>query len=217
MHSSPASREDEFVFQLPFPAQQAVYDNVQLFLDDKPLPLTFSGSQAIARTHLAPGAKSVLHAAYRSQGLDSWRYLLSRGNSEHPTSRENADRSDKEISQARDFHLLVKKDYVAGFRVVRARVRVHATIRGRGRAEKEGMAVPRGSLHNCACESHGPKQWQHRQLLRSAISGVVFAQGRGAANGIVTTERFVAPTSVASLLFSIRSAYRFLTGLSRSA
>src|SRR5467141_2317498 len=102
---NPSSREEEFAFQLPFPAQQAVYDNVQLLLDDKPLAVTFSGSQAVARARLAAGAKSVLHAAYRSQGLDSWRYTF---------ARENADGSRKEISQARDFHLLVKTDF-SGF------------------------------------------------------------------------------------------------------
>ena len=41
---NPSSREEDMVFQLPFPAQQAVYDNVQLLLNDKPLPVTFSGS-----------------------------------------------------------------------------------------------------------------------------------------------------------------------------
>lgn len=109
---NPSSREEEFVFQLSFPAQQAVYDNVQLSLDDKPLPVTFSGSQAVARTRLAAGAKSVLHGAYRSQGLDNWRYTFSRANAEHSTARGNAD--GKEISQARDFHLLVKTDF-SGF------------------------------------------------------------------------------------------------------
>ena len=108
------SREEEFVFQLPFPAQQAVYDNVQLLLDGKPLSVTFSGSQAVARTRLAAGAKSVLHAAYRSQGLDNWRYTFSRANAERSTARENADGGSKEISQARDFHLLVKTDF-SGF------------------------------------------------------------------------------------------------------
>jgi len=39
---NPTAREEEFVIQLPFPAQQAVYDNVQLLLDDKPLAVTFS-------------------------------------------------------------------------------------------------------------------------------------------------------------------------------
>jgi inner membrane protein involved in colicin E2 resistance len=102
---NPTQREEEFVIQLPFPAQQAVYDNVQLLLDDKPLTVTFSGSQAVARTRMPAGAKSVLHTAYRSQGLDSWRYTF---------ARENADGSGKEISQARDFHLLVKTDF-SGF------------------------------------------------------------------------------------------------------
>ena len=84
---NPTWREEEFVFQLPFPAQQAVYDNVQLLLDGKPLAVSFSGSQAVARTRLAAGAKSVLHAVYRSQGLDSWRYSFSGANAERSTGR----------------------------------------------------------------------------------------------------------------------------------
>src|SRR2546428_155805 len=111
---NPTSREEEFVFRLPFPAQKAVYDNVQLLLDDKPLALTFSGSQAVARTRLAAGAKSILKAAYRSQGLDSWKYTFSRANAEGSIARDNADGGGKDISQARDFHLLVKTDF-SGF------------------------------------------------------------------------------------------------------
>ncbi len=111
---NPTSREEGFVIQLPFPAQQAVYDNVQLLLDDKPLAITFSGSQAVARTRMAAGAKAVLHATYSSQGLDSWRYTFSGANAERSTARENADGGGKEISQARDFHLLVKTDF-SGF------------------------------------------------------------------------------------------------------
>jgi inner membrane protein involved in colicin E2 resistance len=111
---NPIAREEEFVIQLPFPAQQAVYDNVQLLLDDKPLAVTFSGSQAVARTRLTAGAKSVLHAGYRSQGMDTWRYTFSSANAEGSTARENADGNSKEISQARDFHLLVKTDF-SGF------------------------------------------------------------------------------------------------------
>jgi inner membrane protein involved in colicin E2 resistance len=109
---NPTAREEEFVIQLPFPAQQAVYDNVQLLLDDKPLAVTLSGSQAVARTRMAAGAKSELHAAYRSQGLDSWRYTFSRANTDGSAGRDNTD--GKEISQARDFHLLVKTNF-SGF------------------------------------------------------------------------------------------------------
>src|SRR5438132_11772576 len=107
---NPTPREEEFVIQLPFPAQQAVYDNVQLLLADKPLAVTCSGSQAAARTRIAAGAKSVLHAAYRSQGPDSWRYSLSRGDGEG----SKADGTGKEIAQAHDFHLVVKTDF-SGF------------------------------------------------------------------------------------------------------
>src|SRR5437660_5675591 len=60
---NPTSREEEFVVQLPFPAQQAVYDNVQLLLDDKPMAVTVSWLQAVARARLAAGAASVLQTA----------------------------------------------------------------------------------------------------------------------------------------------------------
>jgi len=105
------SRESDFVFQLPFPARQAAYDNVQLLLNGNPLTLTFSGAQVVAHARLAAGEKSVLHAAYRSHGLDSWRYSLAGTNQQRNASRENADQGGKEVSQARDFHLLVKTDF----------------------------------------------------------------------------------------------------------
>ena len=105
---NPKTSEEEFAIALPLPAQQAVYDNVQLKADDAALPLLFSGSQVLARVRLAGGAKAVLHAEYRSQGLDSWRYSFSSANAGQPNSQ-----ADKEISQARDFHLLVKTDFSA--------------------------------------------------------------------------------------------------------
>jgi inner membrane protein involved in colicin E2 resistance len=108
---NPAAHDEDFIFRLPFPAQQAVYDNVQLTLDDKPLPLTFSGLQAVGRARLAPAAKSVLRATYRSQGLNSWRYTFSHASS---STQDNSNSGEKEIAQARDFHLLVKTDF-SGF------------------------------------------------------------------------------------------------------
>ncbi len=105
---NPKPSDEEFVIALPLPAQQAVYDNVQLRVDDQPLALTFSGSQVLARIRLGPDAKAVLRAEYRSQGLDSWRYSFSGARAAQPGS------GDKAISQARDFHLLVKTDF-SGF------------------------------------------------------------------------------------------------------
>jgi len=107
---NPKPSEEEFAIALPLPAQQAVYDNVQLKADDAPLPLQFSGSQVLARVRLAGGAKAVLHGEYRSQGLDSWRYTFSgAGGQANPQGNGN-----KEISQAQNFHLLLKTDF-SGF------------------------------------------------------------------------------------------------------
>src|SRR5689334_8019365 len=108
---NPKPSEEEFAIALPLPAQQAVYDNVQLKADDAPLPLLFSGSQVLARVRLAGSAKAVLRAEYRSQGLDSWRYTFSGANGGQANPQGNAN---KEISQARDFHLLLKTDF-SGF------------------------------------------------------------------------------------------------------
>ena len=107
---NPKASEEEFAIALPLPAQQAVYDNVQLSANDAPLTLTFGGSQVLARVRLAGGAKTVLRAEYRSQGLDSWRYTFSGANAVAQANPQNG-QNGKEISQARDFHLLVKTDF----------------------------------------------------------------------------------------------------------
>jgi hypothetical protein len=111
---NPTSHDEQFAITLPLPAQEAVYDNVQLLLDNEPLPLTFSGSRVVARTLLPGGTKSVLRAEYRSQGLDSWRYSLSSASAGQSSSGGNGAPSDKQISQAKDFHLVVKTDF-SGF------------------------------------------------------------------------------------------------------
>lgn len=94
---NPTAAEQEFVFHLPFPAKQAMYDNVELSLDGQPLKLAFSGSEASARAWIAPHAKGVLRAQYSSRGLNNWRYTLG-----------------GEVSQVRNFHLVAKTDF-SGF------------------------------------------------------------------------------------------------------
>src|SRR5690349_565429 len=109
---NPKTSEEAFAIALPLPAQQAVYDNVELKANDVALQVTFSGSQVLARVRLAGGAKTVLDAKYRSQGLDSWRYSLSSANAAQANPQNG--QSGKEISQSRDFHLLLKTDF-SGF------------------------------------------------------------------------------------------------------
>ena len=91
---NPSATDQDFVFRLAFPAERAVYDNVQLTVDGKPLQLDISGKEAMGRARIVTGAKSVLRVSYRSQGLDSWRYQFGSA-----------------VAQARDFHLTLKTDF----------------------------------------------------------------------------------------------------------
>ncbi len=72
------SAEQVITFRLPFPAAQAVYDDLVLAVDGQPLVVTSEAygdtGAAVATLRMRPAQSVRLHAAYRSQGLDSWRY-----------------------------------------------------------------------------------------------------------------------------------------------
>ena len=69
----------EVEFYLPFPAEHAVYDGLVMEVDGHALPTATSGKGASVTTTVARGESAVLQVAYRSQGLDSWRYRLGDG------------------------------------------------------------------------------------------------------------------------------------------
>jgi len=66
-------------FHLTFPAQRAVYDGLVMEVDGKSLPISANDQGADVQAEVAPGLTAVLHTAYRSQGLTSWRYKLGSG------------------------------------------------------------------------------------------------------------------------------------------
>jgi len=106
---NPSSAEQVFVFRVPLPAEQAVYDGLSVSLDGKPMPLVFGGSDVTARAVLPAGAHGVLKAEYRSQGQKSWRYHFGQSRNGAGSVPESAG-----ISQANDFHMLIKTDF-SGF------------------------------------------------------------------------------------------------------
>jgi inner membrane protein involved in colicin E2 resistance len=106
---NPTPAEQTFEFRLPLPAQEAVYDGLALYLDEKPLPLAIGGNAVTARVLIPAGAQGVLKATYHSQGQQSWRYRLG-----SKSAANNAEGSAQQVSQANDFHMALRTDF-SGF------------------------------------------------------------------------------------------------------
>jgi Inner membrane protein CreD len=73
-YRNPSTETQQVAFRLKLPAANAIYDGLQLALDGRPLEVTDTADTAIATAQVAPAATVVLTVAYRSQGLDMWRY-----------------------------------------------------------------------------------------------------------------------------------------------
>jgi hypothetical protein len=69
-----ADHSSTFHLSLRFPAAQAVYDDLQFMVDGRAVTPIVSGDTAFAVTAAQPGQILRLQVAYRSQGLDTWKY-----------------------------------------------------------------------------------------------------------------------------------------------
>jgi len=81
-------------FRLKFPAQKAIYDGLQMKVNEQAVALVTDDQGTVGRATVGPGQTASLHVAYRSQGLDSWRYELGDG-----------------VAQARDFILIMQTNF----------------------------------------------------------------------------------------------------------
>jgi inner membrane protein involved in colicin E2 resistance len=88
------SQDQAVDFRLKFPAQKAVYDGLQMEINGQRVPFSTDDSGTITYATLKPGDTASLQVAYRSQGLNSWRYQLGDG-----------------VAQARDFMLTMQTDF----------------------------------------------------------------------------------------------------------
>lgn len=66
-------------FSLPFPAEHAVYDDLLMKVNGKEVSAVTAGNGASVTTPMEPGQTALLQVAYRSRGLESWRYKLGDG------------------------------------------------------------------------------------------------------------------------------------------
>lgn len=66
----------EFEIALPFPAKEAVFDDLRFEVVDKPwiTPPTPGEGRIAGRVALAPGERATVKIGYRSQGLERWTY-----------------------------------------------------------------------------------------------------------------------------------------------
>ena len=81
-------------FRLPFPAQQAIYDDLVMEVNGHPITFTTDTSAASGKAELKAGETAVLHVVYRSQGMDTWEYKLG-----------------QDVSQAKNFTLNMRTNF----------------------------------------------------------------------------------------------------------
>lgn len=72
--TNPSSDPQEVTFKLPFPAQQAIYDDVVFTVDGAKLPIENTENTASVKAMVGGGRTATLHVGYKSQGLDQWSY-----------------------------------------------------------------------------------------------------------------------------------------------
>jgi inner membrane protein involved in colicin E2 resistance len=74
-----SGQDQDVTFQLNFPSQHAIYDDLVLSVDNQPLSVRNAGAGAFGIIGVPAGKTVVLHAGYRSQGLDTWQYDFGQG------------------------------------------------------------------------------------------------------------------------------------------
>jgi inner membrane protein involved in colicin E2 resistance len=83
-----------FCFRFKFPAQKAVYDGLTMQVNETKISSTTDDQGAGGQAVVGPGETAVFHIAYRSQGLNSWKYKLGDG-----------------VAQAHDLNLTMRTNF----------------------------------------------------------------------------------------------------------
>jgi inner membrane protein involved in colicin E2 resistance len=89
-----SGQDQDVTFELYFPSQQAIYDDLVMSVDNELLVVKNTNASVLGTARVAAGKTVLLHTGYRSQGLDSWRYDFGKG-----------------VSQIRNFTLNVRTNF----------------------------------------------------------------------------------------------------------
>jgi inner membrane protein involved in colicin E2 resistance len=88
--------EDKVTFTLKFPTERAIYDDLVFTVNDVPVTLTNEKNSTTGVATVRPGETATLKIAYRSQGLNDWRYNFG-----------------SDVSQVRDFRMHMTTNFKA--------------------------------------------------------------------------------------------------------
>jgi inner membrane protein involved in colicin E2 resistance len=85
---------DSVVFEFPLPAAQAVYDDLRVTLNGAPAAYEIKNQALLTTARLPAGDSAMLSVAYKSQGLNDWRYVLG-----------------QDVASVRDFDLVMHTNF----------------------------------------------------------------------------------------------------------
>ena len=85
---------DSVIFEFPLPALQAMYDDLRVTLNGAPTSYETRGQAIVTTARVPRGDTATLAVAYRSRGLNEWRYVL--GN---------------DVAAVRDFNLAMRTNF----------------------------------------------------------------------------------------------------------
>ena len=89
-----ATEQEKVTFNLKFPAERAIYDDLVFTVNGAPVGLTNEKNSATGTANVKPGETATLRVAYRSQGLNDWRYNFG-----------------GDVAQVRDFRMRMTTDF----------------------------------------------------------------------------------------------------------
>jgi inner membrane protein involved in colicin E2 resistance len=96
-----ATGHDQVTFTLKFPAERAIYDDLVFTVNGAPVALTNEKNSATAKAAVKQGEAATLRVAYRSQGLDDWRYNFGGGDVKAGAG----------VAQVRDFRMRMRTNF----------------------------------------------------------------------------------------------------------
>ncbi|HYX30512.1 MAG TPA: inner membrane CreD family protein [Pyrinomonadaceae bacterium] len=98
-----SDKDQNVIFRLDFPTAQAIYDDLVFTVDGVAIPLTNGKNSASGTVAVKANSTALLKVAYKSQGLNDWRYNFA--------GQKNDGRATGEVAQVREFGLKMTTNF----------------------------------------------------------------------------------------------------------